>query len=213
MAPSKTHRLLNNVRAELKKGKNRSRNGGRDHTEEETAALVKKRDRLIRKQADEAETARQNIIAPINSHTTEETDRAMRHMTAEVNRGLIHTTVDNNRMIEAVATIAAVATRKDKDESKRVLITELPAASSSSAMAPTAQEEPDMEDNTEEDILLDNFMTWQNEVYEKGHTEYERKVLEAGKEFVSNMWSTGQDLSFSFRRDREAVGGKQVASR
>ena len=42
MAPTKTHRLLNNVRSEIRSGKNRSRNGGREHTEEEIVALVKK---------------------------------------------------------------------------------------------------------------------------------------------------------------------------
>ena len=86
MAPDKTSRLLGNVNKELREGKTRSRNGGREHTPEERAALLLKRDALFKKRKDKAEAKRQKTIVPINDHTTLEHKRSNQHTTSEIDR-------------------------------------------------------------------------------------------------------------------------------
>ena len=79
---SVTQRQIANVRLEQRTGKTRGPNG-RAHTPEETEALGKKMEALLKKREEAKDMKRQKIIKPINAHTTSEASRVMAHQTAE----------------------------------------------------------------------------------------------------------------------------------
>ena len=183
---SKTQRDLANVRKQRKSGYTRTAGeGSRKITPEEDTTLANKEEILVRQQIEEQAVKRRKIIVPINTHTTVETDRAMRHMTSEVDRGLA-----------GMSEIAGVVARNHK--AKSALITELLAPSSSSARVPNVPQ--DDEDETADDKLIDVFGDKQDELQDRFREEWHRKVLDANKEMVGKMWAIGFDFLFFLTR-------------
>ena len=79
---SVTQRQIANVRLEQRAGKTRNPNGSA-HTPEETEALGKKMEALLKKREEAKDMKRQKIIKPINEHSTSQASRVMTHQTDE----------------------------------------------------------------------------------------------------------------------------------